>query len=1016
MDYIPLHLHSHYSLCRGANTIPEICAAAGRMGFSHLALTDTNGVYGLGFFLEEARQHHLQPLVGAHLQCAGANAIVLAKNLRGYHTLCRLITAIHCDAHPRLDQLLALPDPDIVILTAEIPLLQALLAGGTRENLYAELIPHGGREPLLRFARQHQLPAAASCAAWFLDSADYPVHRLLRAIDLNTTLERIPAAEIASPQARLLPPQEMAALFPDAPEALATTREIARQCTFDLDFGRFIFPAFTGPNGEEAQTWLRQEVTAGARWRYGEITTAVARRMDYELELINAKGFAPYFLVVADAVHQAPRTCGRGSAASSLVSYCLGITHVDPIRYDLFFERFLNPGRSDPPDIDVDFPWDERDDILDYLFRTWGEGCVAMIANHNSFKTRSAVREIAKVYGLPDTEIGAITKKMTSYWQPGNITNMVATHPVFRGTELQAPWPEILELAERIRGFPRHLSVHCGGVVIAPDGLDRYVPLQPAKKILQRSEAAEAGDRGLPHDVSRVMVVQWEKDQAEDMGLVKMDILGNRSLAVIRDARAAIRKNYGREIDFNRTSPLEDPATRDLLALGDTIGVFYVESPAMRQLQRKTGKGDFEHLVIHSSIIRPAAAVYISEYVRRLNGGRWEPLHPRLESLLRETYGIMVYQEDVSKVAIALADFDASAADGLRKAIGKKNKQRQLAEYRERFYTGAARHGATTEVCDQIWAMIQSFAEYSFCKAHSASFALVSFQSAWLRAHYPAEFIAAVISNQGGYYSTFAYISEARRMGLEILPPDINHSSTAYAGKGRQVRVGLMQLKSLSREGREALLAERTRRGPFASLADFLQRTAINPADAALLIKSGCFDALESDKSRPQLLWQLRQFDSRRTSQPPATLSLFADEPPDASPLPAPPHYSTADMLRMEEEILGFLLSAHPLELYRERIARIRHVRGCDLEKHVGEEVTTIGWLITAKLATTKNRELMEFLSFEDTTAIYETTFFPRAYERFAHRMSAKQPFVLQGKVDEQFGAVSLIVEKVTFL
>ncbi|HNW58755.1 MAG TPA: DNA polymerase III subunit alpha [bacterium] len=1016
MDFVPLHLHSNYSLCRGANTIAEICTAAEQMGCTHLALTDTNGLYGLAFFRDEARQHHLQPLVGAHLQAGGENAIVLAKNLRGYHTLCRLITAIHTEAAPCLGALLQPYDADIVILTPEIPLLQILLASSFRENLYAEIVPHGERERLLRFAREHRLPPVASCAAWFLSEADYPVHRLLRAIDLNTTLERIPAGEVASPQARLRSPREMEPLFPDAPDALANSAAIARQCTFDLDFGHFVFPSFTGPNGEDAQSWLRNEVLAGARWRYGEITPPVAKRMNYELDLINSKGFAPYFLVVADAVHQAPRTCGRGSAASSLVSYCLGITHVDPIRYDLFFERFLNPGRSDPPDIDVDFPWDERDDILDYLFHRYGQGCVAMIANHNSFKARSAVREIAKVYGLPDAEIGAVTKKMTSYWQPKSIQTMIDTHPVFKGTELQAPWPEILRLADRIRGFPRHLSVHCGGVVIAPDGLERYVPLQPAKKILQRSAAAEAGDQGLPRDVSRVMVVQWEKDQAEEMGLVKMDILGNRSLAVIRDARAAIRENYGREIDFHRLNPLRDQATQDLLARGDTIGVFYVESPAMRQLQRKTGKGDFEHLVIHSSIIRPAAAVFISEYIRRLNGGSWQPLHPRLEEMLKETYGIMVYQEDVSKIAIALADFDASAADGLRKVVGKKNKQRQLAEYKERFYAGAARHGATPEVCDQIWAMILSFAEYSFCKPHSASFALVSYQSAWLRAHYPAEFIAAVITNQGGYYSPFAYISEARRMGLEILPPDINLSRCAYHGRGQQVRVGLMQLKALNRETREALLHERTHRGPFRSLADFLERTPVTAADGAILIKAGCFDALEKEKNRPQLLWQLHLHCSRRSLLAAGTLPLFAADPAELENLPQPPPYAAAELLRMEEETLGFLLSAHPLELYREHMQRIPHIRGCDLEKHVGEQVTTIGWLITAKVTTTRTHELMEFLSFEDTTAIYETTFFPRTYAQFAHRMTQTRPFVLHGKVDEQFGAVNLIVDKVTFL
>ncbi len=1016
MSYIPLHLHSNYSFCRGANTIEEICAAAEAHSFSHLALTDTNGLYGLAFFLDLARQHHLQPLVGAHLESGEEEAVVLARSLEGYHSLCRLITAMHTRERPVLAGLLQPPDAEIVILTPCIPLLSHLTAAGPRENLYAEVIPHAGRERLLRFARSHGIPVAASCAAWFLGEEDYAVHRLLRAIGLNTTLEKIPAGEAASPEARLRSPREMEALFPDAPDALANTIAIARQCTFDLDFGRFIFPSFTGPGGEDARSWLRQEVLAGARWRYGEITPAVQSRMEFELKLINDKGFAPYFLVVADAVRQAPRTCGRGSAASSLVSYCLGITHVDPIRYDLFFERFLNPGRSDPPDIDVDFPWDERDDVLNYLFRTWGQGCVAMIANHNSFKVRSAVREIAKVYGIPDSEIGAVTKKMSGYWQPASVEAMISSHPVFKGTELHPPWPEIIALAERIRGFPRHLSLHCGGVVIAPDGLERYVPLQPAKKVLHLSGAIQDGSRGVPADVSKLMVVQWEKDQAEEMGLIKMDILGNRSLAVIRDASAAVRENYGREIDFHLIQPLQDPDTIAMLARGETIGVFYVESPAMRQLQRKTGRGDFEHLVIHSSIIRPAAAVFIGEYVRRLQGGSWQPLHPRLEEMLRETYGIMVYQEDVSKVAIALAGFDSSDADALRKVVGKKNKQRQLAEYKQKFYAGAARHGASTQVCDQIWEMILSFSEYSFCKAHSASFALVSFQSAWLRVHYPAEFIAAVISNQGGYYSTFAYISEARRMGLEILPPDINLSRSAYSGRDRQVRVGLMQLKELSREGREALLAERLRGGSFSSLADLLARLNITPSDCAILIKAGCFDAVEKGRSRPQLLWQMRHHFSRRTDPALGTLSLFDLAPPETERLPQPPDYDLRDLLRMEEEILGFLLSHHPLELYREKIARIRHIAGRDLDQHVGEQVTTIGWLITAKMATTRKRELMEFLSFEDTTAIYETTFFPRAYARFAHMMTRTRPYVLRGVVDEQFGAVSLIVDNVTFL
>ena len=910
MTFIPLHVHSNYSLCRGANTIPEICAAAEHLGFSHLALTDTNGLYGMAFFIEEAKARHIQPIIGAHLQSRGESAVVLAKNRQGYQTLCRLITAIHGDEQARLAALLQHEDEGVVILTPDIALLQRLSAQKKRADLYAELVPHAGREGVLRYARERGIPVVASSAAYFLAPEDFSIHRLLRAIALNTTRSQIAQEELASPQAWLRGAGEMEALFPDALEALANSREIAMQCTFDLDFGHFIFPSFKGPNGENAQSWLKNQVIAGAEWRYREVTSTVQQRMDYELNLINEKGFAPYFLVVADAVRQAPRTCGRGSAASSLVSYCLGITHVDPIKYDLFFERFLNPGRVDPPDIDVDFPWDERDDILNYLFRTYGRSCVAMIANHNSFKARSAVREIAKVYGIPDAEIGAITKKMTSYWQPKSLETLIATHPVFAGTELRDPWPEILGQAERIRGFPRHLSVHCGGVVIAPDGLERYVPVQPAKKILHLSGVLDPGSTGLPADVSQVQVVQWEKDQAEEMGLVKMDILGNRSLAVIRDARAAIRKNCGVEVDFNQLNALEDKETQELLARGDTIGVFYVESPAMRQLQRKTGKGDFEHLIIHSSIIRPAAAVFIQEYVKRLRGASWQPLHPRLEAILKETYGIMVYQEDVSKIAMALADFDASDADGLRKVVGKKNKQRQLALYREQFYSGAAKNGVSAIECDQIWAMILSFAEYSFCKPHSASFALVSYQSAWLRGHYPAEFMAAVISNQGGYYSTFAYLSEARRMGLEILPPDINFSSRVYEGRGRQVRVGLMQLKDLTREGCSALLSERSRRGPYTSLGDFFFRAALEPSDNAILIKAGCFDSIEKGRSRPQLLWQLHYHTSRKPGQGEETLSLFDDESDAAKQLPRPPEYAQADVLRMEQDILGFLLIA----------------------------------------------------------------------------------------------------------
>ena len=518
-----------------------------------------------------------------------------------------------------------------------------------------------------------------------------------------------------------------------------------------------------------------------------------------------------------------PFIAAAGSAAASLVSYLLGITHVDPIRHNLLFGRFLNPQRKDPPDIDVDFPWDERDALHEELRQYYGTERLAAVANHVGFGARAAVREVAKVYGIPAAQIKEVTRRMSFYTDPEDILQRVETHPKFRGYPLDPPWPEIMQLAARLEALPRHLATHCGGVILAPDRVSRYVPVERSAK--------------------GIHIIQWEKDQTETAGLVKIDLLGNRSLAVIRDALAAIRKNTGRTIDYALFNPVEDPATLDLLRRGDTIGVFYVESPAMRQLQQRTGRGDFEHLVIHSSIIRPAANRYIQEYIRRLHGAPYEPLHPSLKELLAETYGILVYQEDVVRVAMALAGFSWGEADGLRKVISKKSPT-QLSDYRQRFADGCRQRGIADGVVKAVWDMFISFSGYSFCKPHSASYALVSFKSAYLKAHYPAEFMAAVISNGGGYYSTLAYLSEARRMGITVLGPDINESDWNYRGAEKTIRMGLQQLQNIRQDTVQGILDERSRNGPFTSLDDFLRRAKLTPADGAVLVKSGALDSL----------------------------------------------------------------------------------------------------------------------------------------------------------------------------
>lgn len=1200
--FVHLHVHSNYSFCRGADRLETIVIAARQRGYESLALTDTNGLYGLVWFLDAAREAGIRPIVGAEAVYGEERAVVLVKDRDGYAGLCRLLTRVHralsapvrgsCgflhtktagaaaegegagrervgrrvyerdgvggdsrgedplvssrggggkslvphgfrtgasrSDHEAGDRPLRreglferreygraqgpdavdpgeidqddfnddgealppveitarpprrAPDPSFSLTAAlaELPtgvvilspcrnVLSRLARERGPRDLYVELRP-GSPPGLKEFARVTGLQPVATGGVHFVDRDGRTRHHLLRAIALNTSIDRVPASELAPADAFLASPREMERRFPDLPRALEASVRISEECTFSPEMGRAIFPVYetlegTRLTGTEIVGYLERECREGIRRRYGSITPAAEQRLARELGIIRDKGFAPYFLVVRDIVRQAPRTCGRGSAAASLVSYALGITHVDPIRYDLFFDRFLNPGRVDPPDIDVDFPWDERDRLLEWVFARFGRRRAAMIANHNTFQMRAAVREIAKVRGLPDAEIGRISKKIPWYSSSEDPEALVRSHPIFKDVELSEPWPSILRAARDIDGFPRHLSVHCGGVVLVPDAIDRYVPVQPAAK--------------------GVDVVQWEKDQSEAFGLVKIDLLGNRSLAVIRDACASIAERGGPRITFERFQPLNDEPTKRLLARGETVGVFYVESPAMRQLQTKCGTGEFERLVVHSSIIRPATNEYIREYVRRLKGGVYRTLHPVLDDIMRESFGIMVYQEDVAKTAIALAGFDAAAADDLRKVLSRKHKERRLADYRKRFFEGAAERGYDIEVVDQVWRMILSFAGYSFCKPHSASYALVSFKSAWLRAHYPAEFLAGVISNGGGYYSTFAYISEARRMGLQVLLPDVNESEKGYTGRTWKVdpragmefedastseafppspvgvvgigtgsrrpfgassetsvagdrdesrptlyrgaiRTGLQQLKSFPAAAVEALLDERRGGGPFRSFEDFLERVGarIGPSAVKILVRSGAFDAIGGGlDSRPALMWRLaawQRSQERRSSKGRPLWDL--DETVRLPTRVAP--YRDDDVLRQEIDALGFLISRHPLSLFEREIEALRRtsrpplVHAQDLPQRAGQVVRLVGWFVTAKTVHTKTGEPMEFLSFEDTTALYETTFFPRTYARFCHMMSHDRPYIVRGRVEEDEGAFSVNVSDVAFL
>lgn len=968
----------------GLDSPKALCIAAKQQGYHTLAITDRNGLYGMVQFLQSAREVGIHAIVGSEVWIAPWRMVILLSGLKGYRALCELLSDLHAQ---RLDAELLLENwhpalvdlaEDGVVLSDQRILLAALRTLFPQNRLYYELSEGLFTHADVRWAREHQIQCVATSRVRHIHPQDAFYYRLLGAIAENTTLSQVNPRFFHPEHCWLWPPERFNRGFSHLPEALANSERIAELCQHDWFEHGVIFPAFAGQNEAESIQALREKCREGLQWRWGAESAAFQRkagqRLRHELSIIEPKGFASYFLVVEDIVRQSRITCGRGSAAASAVSYCLGITHVDPIKHNLFFERFLNPARVDPPDIDVDFPWDERDQILDYVFGRYPER-VAMVSNHITFGARSAVREIAKVYGMPEAEISYVIKRIPEFAS----SHALSAYRV--PARLPQVWHEILTHAQRFDGQLRHLSVHCGGVVITPDPIRRYVPIEMAPK-------------GVP-------IIQWEKDQAEDAGLVKIDLLGNRSLAVIRDTLAAVRASGQEAPRYWDLNPVHDPQTQQALGRGDTLGVFYIESPATRLLLQKMRTGEFEHIVVASSIIRPAANKYANEFVRRMHGKPYQPLHPLLADILAETHGIMVYQEDVSKTSMALAGFQAAEGEGLRKVLTKKHKQKQLEDYRRQFYQGAAKNGAAKATIDAIWQMILSFAGYSFCKPHSASYALVSFKACYLRQHHPAEFMAAVISNQGGYYSTMTYLDEARRMGLTILPPDVNESQTHYTGSQGQLRVGLMQVKHLSQTCTGHILAERSK-AAFSSFEDFLLRVQPQVSDAKVLIKSRCFQSLQGESSLSALMWRLYYYQAAAQN---GVSSLMSQ--------PLPPvigEYSAAQLIEWELEYLQGPVRLPPWGLYEHALRRPGRIKGCDLPRMIGRHVVLFGLKITSKTTITKKREEMRFVTFSDDTALIETVFFPDALEHNRDLLLLGGAYMIHGKVESELGAIQVQV------
>ncbi len=996
-----LHAHSYFSFGQGASSPEDLVAAAIQRGGTSLACTDTNGVWGAVDFQRAAESAGIRPILGAQLVADGEEAVVLAEDERGWGVVCRAVSALHWSPqagrpiHSVTDRLADLLSgrPGAIVLSCSVPLLERLTAVSGTDRLYAELRPGKQRHVVLAAARRLGIAPVVTNAVMFANPEDWSRHRLITAIGSNRTLSDCPPDRLSGRDAWLKGEDELRRHFPDVPDAVDRAGELAERCRYRIPIGaRTVAPRLADTT--DALGRLRALAYEGAARRYGTVAPVTRDRLEHELAIIALKHFADYFLVVKDIVEHGPTHCGRGSVANSIVSYSLGITHVDPLAAGLLFERFLNPERKDPPDIDLDFPWDERDHVLAYVFRRYPHPRAAMVANHNCFRLRGALREVAKVHGRPAGEIREVTRRIPWFYEDQSLETVLATHPNYAELDLPPEWRALAREAQPLVGVPRHVSLHPGGVVVVPDTLHDFVATQPAVKQLD----------GAP-DLT-VPVVQFEKDGTEDAGLVKIDLLGNRSLAVIRDGIAMVRDNTGVALDYSSSDAGDDPATRELFRTGRTMGVFYTESPASRLLCQKSAAQGFDLLVLNTSIIRPASNRFIRQYLERLHGAPYEPLDPCLRDTLAETFGVMVYQEDVVNVCAEFAGMPLSTGDGLRKALSKKRPVKQLAAYAEEFFTGAARLGRDPEVAKRVWEMVMSFAGYSFCKGHSCSYIQVAQQSCFLRANYPAEFFAGVLANGGGFYDAFAYVAEAMRQGIRILPPDVNASRVRTTGRGREIRVGLQFVKGLTADGTDK--TDKTDRRPYRDLADLRSRAGLSAADLRVLIRVGALDSIAGGWTRPMLLWEVDRLEGLKAGRAGGEPELLSER--RAGRPPALREYTTEKKRQAEYELLGFTTEGHPMDLYRERLARFRLVQSVDLPRYVGRTVLLAGMLTTSKPVSTAKDEPMEFATFDDGYGLIETVLFPDVYRERGHVLFDQGPFLFRGKVEEEFGAVTVTV------